>query len=85
MVSNEFIAAAKEWVNKQPNYADFIKSLPKHERMQVVTLMSVHHGCDMRTMEKMLSTYNGEYDYVLKGKGPPATPVPEYHQIFDKN
>lgn len=78
MVSDEFIAATKEWADKQPNYADFMKSLPEHERMQVVTLMSIHHHCDRRTMEKMLSVYNGEYDYVLREEDPPAVPVPEY-------
>lgn len=78
MVSNEFIAAAKEWADKQLNYADFIKSLPKDRLAQIISLMSIHHHCDRRTMEKMLSTYGGEYDYLLKEKTPPEVIVPEY-------
>ena len=77
MVSDEFVASAKEWYDKQPTYFDFLKSLPKEKRIQAVTLFCLHKDCDMRTIEMLFRHYDGALDYLLTEKGIPILPSRE--------
>lgn len=77
MVSDEFVAAAKEWYDKLPTYLDFFKSLPKEKRIQAITLFCLHKNCDMRTIEMLFRYYDGELDYLFTEKAMPVLPSRE--------
>lgn len=77
MVSDEFVASATEWYDKQPTYFDFLKSLPKERRIQAITLFCLHKDCDMRTIEMLFRHYDGALDYLFTEKAMPILPSRE--------
>lgn len=77
MVSDEFVASAKEWYDKLPTYLDFFKSLPKEKRIQAITLFCLHKDCDMRTIEMLFRYYDGALDYLFTEKAVPVLPSRE--------
>ena len=77
MVSDEFVAAAKEWHDKRLTYFDFFSGLPEGTRVRAITLFCLHKDCDMRTVELLFRAYTGEFDYLLTEKAMPILPSRE--------
>lgn len=77
MVSDEFVASAKEWHDKRLTYFDFFRSLPEETRVRAVTLFCLHKDCNMKTVELLFRAYTGEFDYLLTEKAMPILPSRE--------